>query len=299
MLWHGSPAPLQRGRADITTQQLHGAATDAGPRASSNAHLLCKPMHAETPLGPPPNLPTSPRTCASCVGARGCRHHVRSPLPVQPRQGTAQAFPLPASPFQFHCPDNKGCNSSPLNPLLARERGSRSSPVATRALWVRARAATHRTRLGQRGPLQFAGFQSELGLFFCMAADFGERSSQPGVKKPARRLPRESPQTAEAARRCRGRMGKQIPPGSSPKPTGRELPREPVMMPRHPQAALFGNFAWAAPAVPHCSPPALPLTMETRCPAPIFGPQSPFQKIPPLLAAFSGTGVCPLPLFQM
>lgn len=75
-------------------------------------------------------------------------------------QGAAQAFPLPASPFQFHCPDDKGCKSSPLNPLLPRERGSRSSPVATRALWVRARAATHRTGLGQRGPLQFVGFQS-------------------------------------------------------------------------------------------------------------------------------------------
>lgn len=159
MLRHGSQAPLQRGRADFTTQQPHGRATDAGPRALLSAHLRCKPTRAETPPGTP-NLPTFPRTCARCAAARGCRHHVRSPLPVQPRQGAAQAFPLPASPFQFHCPDDKGCKSSPLNPLLPKERGSRSSPVATRALWVRPRAATHWTGLGQRGPLQFVGFQS-------------------------------------------------------------------------------------------------------------------------------------------
>lgn len=79
MLQHGSRAPLQRGRADFTTQQPRGAATDAGPRASSSAHLLCKPTRAETPPGPrisprfPVPVPAAPRRgAAGTMCARRC-----------------------------------------------------------------------------------------------------------------------------------------------------------------------------------------------------------------------------------
>lgn len=114
------PGPLAAGPS-----RFHHPAAPRGSHRCRTSCLVECPFASQTPgcRNSPgtPNLPTFPRTCARCAAARGCRHHVRSPLPVQPRRAQPRRFPFLPHLSSSTAPMIKAANPPRLTPCC---RGS-------------------------------------------------------------------------------------------------------------------------------------------------------------------------------